>query len=404
MAVDITQLVLQTIRERSRTQSALENGAGPLEHGLIFRKPLAARTDFMKEAYKLSRHIVTLQSFLAKIQRTYLDIHRHLPRASDGLAPCENDPLFNSGDSGLFLQTMLGLESLTDRQRDEIDAYCKVFIQSTIKSIDLLKSAAEQLSKGPSSLSVAKSTSLFGSLLSTEEEKADELRHLNEHRQAVIWSLQKRLQRASQLQMEMQEARLKRKLNSSASYASPLPTPTQTSQGNTASEPTKTSSYGISKLGQTLEAALGSFKPRDETPVKGYQNTPDIPSFIESDANIDDDEDFESTLSDDQRLMFERENEALLSQLENETDQVRTATRTIQEIASLTNQLGHHLQEQQEMIEGIYEEAQVATSYIQRGNEHLEKAQRHFGDARIWVLVFLLVASGVLLFLDWYDS
>jgi hypothetical protein len=66
--------------------------------------------------------------------------------------------------------------------------------------------------------------------------------------------------------------------------------------------------------------------------------------------------------------------------------------------------MAHHLQAQEKAIELLHEDAIEATETIVAANSYLRNAKKLFGETQIWLLVFFLVSSGVLLFLDWYGS
>ncbi|RKO86793.1 hypothetical protein BDK51DRAFT_38178 [Blyttiomyces helicus] len=83
---------------------------------------------------------------------------------------------------------------------------------------------------------------------------------------------------------------------------------------------------------------------------------------------------------------------------------LRAATHSLHEISNLQTHLAHHLQTQQQQIDTLYDQASESTATIASANAQLENAQRNLGDTRIWVLLFLLIASGVLVFLDYYGT
>ena len=63
----------------------------------------------------------------------------------------------------------------------------------------------------------------------------------------------------------------------------------------------------------------------------------------------------------------------------------------------------HHLVEQSRDIERLYDEAIHSTERVREGNQLLNRSRRHTMDFRKGVLLFLLMSSLALLFLDWYD-
>jgi syntaxin 18 len=80
----------------------------------------------------------------------------------------------------------------------------------------------------------------------------------------------------------------------------------------------------------------------------------------------------------------------------------RAAERAILEISELQNQLMMHVAAQAKETERLYEEAIASTDLVREGNQQLLEAGRQSADTRKWILFLLIVASLILLFLDWY--
>jgi hypothetical protein len=70
----------------------------------------------------------------------------------------------------------------------------------------------------------------------------------------------------------------------------------------------------------------------------------------------------------------------------------------------MQTQIAHHLQAQEKSIELINEDAIQATRHVESANFYLTNAKRLFAESRLWIIVFFLTASFVLLFLDWWYS
>ena len=111
-----------------------------------------------------------------------------------------------------------------------------------------------------------------------------------------------------------------------------------------------------------------------------------------------------SELTESQQLLLEKENAALMDKLSTDLEQVEQATQSLQEIADLQSTLAFHLSAQQEMIETIHTDAQESVSTMENAHLQLVKTQKYFGEARLWVFIFLVIASAILLFLDYYGS
>jgi t-SNARE complex subunit (syntaxin) len=76
----------------------------------------------------------------------------------------------------------------------------------------------------------------------------------------------------------------------------------------------------------------------------------------------------------------------------------------MQDIAEMQNTLSLHLSAQSETIQQIHKDTIDSSISIEKGNQYLASAERIFGGPRLWVLIFFLLASFVILFLDYYYS
>ncbi|KAJ3207887.1 hypothetical protein HK099_000172 [Clydaea vesicula] len=108
-------------------------------------------------------------------------------------------------------------------------------------------------------------------------------------------------------------------------------------------------------------------------------------------------------LTQQEKLMFESENEQIFSELQSTLDVVRVTTQSIQEISNLQNQLVKLLQLQSEKIELIYEDSYKSVGQIEDGNKRLLNAEKNFGQAKKWLLFFLIFSTLIILFLDWFN-
>ena len=81
---------------------------------------------------------------------------------------------------------------------------------------------------------------------------------------------------------------------------------------------------------------------------------------------------------------------------------IRNATQSLQEISQMQTTLAQHLNTQQEVVESIYDDVQMSVNNMNMANAQLQKTHKLFGEARLWVFLFLILASLVLLFLDYY--
>jgi hypothetical protein len=126
---------------------------------------------------------------------------------------------------------------------------------------------------------------------------------------------------------------------------------------------------------------------------------PSIEDEINNYYEFDDNE-----LSQELRMELEEENQELLEELESDMNQVRQATQSINEISQLQATLSQQLQIQQNIIETLHEDSWKSVDTMKQANQKLLSAQKHFSDRRVWMLVFLVISSLILLFLDWFYS
>lgn len=82
---------------------------------------------------------------------------------------------------------------------------------------------------------------------------------------------------------------------------------------------------------------------------------------------------------------------------------VLRAEKSLLEISQLQSTLIAHLATQSEAIELLYDEAMGTVADLGRANDQLKKAKERGKEGRLYLVVFLVIASLTLLFLDWYS-
>jgi syntaxin 18 len=108
-------------------------------------------------------------------------------------------------------------------------------------------------------------------------------------------------------------------------------------------------------------------------------------------------------LSDEQVQALELENVEKLKEYEATQQQVDRAMASLLEIANLQTQLASHLVTQSRETERLYAEATMTTDHVRQGNEQLLQAGKTNSETRKYVLSMIIVASFILLFLDWFE-
>lgn len=109
------------------------------------------------------------------------------------------------------------------------------------------------------------------------------------------------------------------------------------------------------------------------------------------------------SLSPAQIQAFESENSALLTHLSSTLTSVLRAESSLAEISQLQTQLVQHLASQTEMVDLLYDQAVGSVGEMKGAGEQLKRAKERGGEARLFLVIFLVGASLALLFLDWYS-
>ncbi|KAK9768211.1 hypothetical protein K7432_001347 [Basidiobolus ranarum] len=357
---DLTTAFRDTLKDLSNSQQVkneLRKRRGSTGKNASPNKP---QDEFIKEAYRVANHIVSLKKFLLSIRRAYLNFSRTTTIQTQ-------TPPQNLQFSDLNLSLPSGA-SLNNKQRDEIDTQAKMIIQNCISRMTTL----EEVEKVRQSQIKANPLNTFSKMFTTTSDLGEEI--LTTHRSGILWLLNKRLMDVSNIQKEHQEARLTREMER---QRSPI-------------------NQQIKNSG-----ASSTFSGKDFFP--DYVNNGDDDegkAALEESASEDE---FEPQLSAQEKMVLEMENEALIKDLESSLDEVKKVEKTLLEIATLQNTLSTHLSIQAKETERLQSEAIATTERIRDGNIMLAQARQRHSDLRKWILFFLIMVSGVLLFLDWYD-
>lgn len=187
------------------------------------------------------------------------------------------------------------------------------------------------------------------------------------HRSSVLWTLNNRLASASSLLTSLQERRSALRAERDRSLGSQAAREVAILRSLPAGTPTS--------LGPS--APVPQVIPTDEPPI-------------------------EQQLSKEQLQMFESENSALLSHMEEQLSSVLRAEKSLLEVSALQTELVRHLVQQTEVTERLYEEAVGSVAEVKAGNEQLKQARKRGEEGRLFLLIFLIGAAMALLFLDWY--
>ncbi|KAI9248787.1 hypothetical protein BDA99DRAFT_524482 [Phascolomyces articulosus] len=315
---------------------------------------------YTKEAYRIYEHVTSLKRFLLTIRRPYLnsDPHRRtsLQSKSSLSSPSQKQ---KQKEGSLFSLFPSHIQSLNDKERDEIDFQAKVIIRRCMDRIKELEQA-EQLRQQQQEKQQHSLSQFFQSLISPSSMTAQDT--LTLHRSSMTWLLNKRLAQVSELQKNQQEIRLTRELEKSEN--------------------------------QLYKASSTTSKAAD--PVYKFED-------YGQEEDEDDSQAFQvDELSQEQMQMLEKENSVMIEELNNTLNQVRNAEKALLEISTLQNELTSHLAAQTAQTDRLYADAIASTERVEQGNVQLIQTRERNRGTRHFTLFFLLMASFVLLFLDWY--
>lgn len=331
---------------------------------------------FTKEAYRIHEHIDSLRRFLLSIRRAYLNTDaRQSLRKRAGATATTAVPKASGLEGSLFALFGTDIGSLTDNERDEIDFQAKVIIRRCMDRIKELEHAEKVRKEKEVTASTKGIAGFLGSLLiPSESTLARDTLAL--HRSSMIWLLNKRLAQVSELQKSQQEIRLQRELEKSENQL-----------------------YRSSEMAFSAQSLMDEEK--DEEDNKGqYSSNNNNNGLVQEEMPMDA---FQEQLSQEQLQVLERENSTMIEELNNTLNQVRNAETALLEISTLQNQLTEHLAAQTVQTDQLYADSIATTERIEQGNLQLIKTKERNRGTRNFTLIFLLFASFILLFLDWYS-
>ena len=279
--------------------------------------------------------------------------------------------------------------SLTEAERDEIDAETQHLLTACGERVDALKglAAVGTSSAGGSSVQLA-----------AHRQAALQLLYEELGRVAGVFDVHRghRLKRAAQ----QRDQRLGAAAEAAGAFAE---------HGRLAPKPPSGSASGVGlggalvggavtgvvvgALGGALGASLGG--------GRGGRGGRDGDVGVELDWSVDEVLP-ETGLDERSRAQLQTENEALQKEFETMVDQAKEAEGRMLEISNLSHLFASKIEQQSTEVEQLYAQAEATAENLVRGNVNIDAASKHSRDFRLVVLTILLVATVSLLFLDWY--
>lgn len=237
-------------------------------------------------------------------------------------------------------------DSLTEKQRDDIDYETRMIIQSQagrIRQLESLEKARQEKHESKTALS---------KLLSNPQEEGIS-KTIGLHRNGIFWYLNNELKTVSDLHASQQEIRLSRQLDR----------------------------VKTNKLSSGAAASLPSVLQEE---------------FQDDNQNQGQDQ----QLSAEQIQELEQESNALLEELELTHDKVMNAQRSMQEISELQTSLSTHLSTQSDRIQSLLDDAFQTHIDISAANDQLSSAKTRNRRASKMIIWASLIIAIILLIND----
>ncbi|MCJ1308224.1 hypothetical protein MMC25_001877 [Agyrium rufum] len=347
--------------------------------------------------------IASLSIFLYSIRQSYLTTTQP-PRRRGGQRhdsfPHDQSTSHNSDPHDAAAATSQKDQSrnsprphISNMQKDQIDAESKTALREANASIrqladaELLRQRTEQRiaqekrnkNRGFRALSSWAAGGIVGGqqpAKSPEEELEDARQNtLRSHREGVIWFLDWRLGEAASVQRDMMQARLEREMEKSKSVLYKT-----RGVGGVAGLGLLGEDFGAGSDdgGVGMSGSMGGGLPGQPTANRGGGRAAKAAAEEEEQRHQ-----ALQQLSPEQMQMFAKENSDMLRQYEDSLDQVRTAERSIQEIAELHTTLTQNLTIQSEHIGQLVMDSVSTAENLQGGNKELKRATERKSTARL---------------------
>lgn len=306
---------------------------------------------------------------------------------------------------------------LTDRERDEINLRTQVILRGCRDRVTLLEIRETQrqskvmaTEKSVKNTATTFLTTLLPSLAAGLEDGDESVsgreldskisnRIIEAHNASILWSLNKQLLRISEKQKEMQEERVALRMERNKNLGSLAAI---AASRVIASEEGGKGFSNASGIGNVLDLFGNS---GGDSAKKHGSTTPSIKLTVPiSSDDLDDLDDPTLKLTPAQIQSFSSENAELLSSMSSTLSSVLRAESSLSEISQLQSSLVTHLSVQAETIDRLYDDTIASVSEVKRANVELKKAKERAGDARIFLMVFLVGSSLALLFVHWYKT
>ncbi|CAK7264639.1 hypothetical protein SEPCBS119000_001100 [Sporothrix epigloea] len=328
---------------------------------------------FLKEAYRINEHIATLSRQLADVRQAYLSTapprrvhHRHNHK--------HHSPSHYNDDGS-------APTSLTDAQREDIDANAKRLLRDLNAAIRALAEAETLHQETQRALTRKKYAGgsfrlagLGATAKSSEQTAAEEAqKQPAAHHESILWYLRQRLQACGEAQQTMMEARLARMVieTTAASQKHALVAGTLSHSAVGAGAGAGAGARLAAPVSQSASSRAGGTQA--SAVAVQEEAGPAGEPFLQSGG---------SNLTAEQVQLFERGNQDMLKHYETTLDKVRAAEQSLIEISELQTMLVSNLELQSAPVDQMIADSVSTAENVDRGNRELKKALERPSMAR----------------------
>ncbi|KAI9298392.1 hypothetical protein K502DRAFT_327421 [Neoconidiobolus thromboides FSU 785] len=307
--------------------------------------------NFINEAYRILKDLTELNVQLIEVKPSYLNLVRK------------------------YSSSLTKINPMSDKERDELDAYIKISLNKTGTLILNLAEKDQERKRDFEKKVIKKDKSLLSrwlpeEWLNTSGSKNKIVDIIGDHRESIIWYLNSCVKEVTESFKNLQHIRLSRELERQETFSF------------------KTNS--MNKQSDTFNLPWGK-----------KQKEPKLPPPIRS---VEEEKLPTLELDQAQLQVLEKENSALLEQFESTLKEVELAEKSLQEISSMQTTLATHIEIQAKEAEKLYQDANITQDNLDRGNTSLLSATSNSQQSRRFMLWFFIISSSTLLFLDWYKK
>ena len=338
----------------SFNDSLLRHNAEPISKPIFAVNKL---NEFLQEAYRINSHISELISYLRVIRPAYLTLQPHRPFPSRNQKANTRDRAHDA-------------QGLTDNDRIRIDHETKTLLTSlsvAIRKLADINDAESAIQKEVIARKRRKGLGVLGQWAAgggitarspQELEEEAQLETTRVSREAVVWFLQRKLEAASEVQMNMVQIRLDREMERSKSILYRTKAPVGMRFVN-----------DVSGLGSSSEAG-------------SLSNSLDMGKAVDLETEQSGDSAWKD-LSPEQMQIFEKEQQDMLKHYNDELNKIKTAESSLLEISSLQSHLAMNLETQSAHIDQLVQDSYLTSEQVGAGNKELKKASERPSTARM---------------------